>query len=82
MRNDGADLGTPSAPPIIETGIEGNSEAETEPREDSGALTDTDRSIDGKRTYKESTDHFNVKRYVSSNWQVESPKDERVQRFH
>ncbi|PSS05886.1 Cytoplasmic dynein 2 heavy chain like [Actinidia chinensis var. chinensis] len=82
ISNDVIDLGTPSAPPIIDIGREGNeSEAESELIEDSGGFTVTERSVDdGMHMPKESTDVFRGNKEVSFDWRVQSPKDEHVER--
>ncbi|PSS16057.1 Epidermin biosynthesis protein like [Actinidia chinensis var. chinensis] len=82
ISNNVIDLGTPSAPPIIDIGREGNkSEAESEPIEDSGGLTETERSVDdGIHMPKESAHVFRGNKEVSSDWRVQSLKDEHVER--
>ncbi|KAL6999812.1 hypothetical protein U1Q18_000968 [Sarracenia purpurea var. burkii] len=79
-QNPVTDLGTPSAPPIIDTGREGNnSESESESIEDyGGGLTENERNNgDG---IKEPEDGFNDNKEGSSNCRVKSPKDEHVER--
>ena len=84
ISNNVIDLGTPSAPPIIDIGREGNkSEAESEPIEDSGGLTETERSVDdGIHMPKESAHVFRGNKEVSSDWRVQSLKDEHVERYN
>ncbi|KAI8552285.1 hypothetical protein RHMOL_Rhmol06G0254600 [Rhododendron molle] len=82
MQNNVVDLGTPSAPPIVDIGREENkSAAESEPREDSGGLNGRERSFgDGMPVSNESADRFHSNREVSSDWRVKSTKEEHVQR--
>ncbi|GFZ05173.1 hypothetical protein Acr_17g0007450 [Actinidia rufa] len=81
ISNDVIDLGTPSAPPIMHIGREGNeSEAESELIKDSGGFTETERSVDdGMHMPKESADVFRSNKEVSFDWRVQSPKDEHVE---
>lgn len=75
MQNNVADLGTPSAPPIIDIG------AESEPPEDSGSLKERERnSGDGMPILNESVDCFHGNREVSSDWRAKSPKEEHIER--
>ncbi|CAL5406118.1 unnamed protein product [Camellia sinensis] len=81
MRNDVTDLGTPSAPPIIDIGREGNkSGAENELREDSEGLTEMERSFDAIHLSKESEDGFQGDKEACSDWRVQSQKNEHVER--
>ncbi|KAG5545886.1 hypothetical protein RHGRI_018143 [Rhododendron griersonianum] len=81
-QNNVVDLGTPSAPPIVDIGGEENkSGAESEPREDSGGLNGRERSFgDEMPISNESADRFHSNREVSSDWRVKSTKQEHVER--
>ncbi|CAL5364078.1 unnamed protein product [Camellia sinensis] len=81
MRNDVTNLGTPSAPPTIDIGREGNkSEAKSELREDFGGLTEMERSFDAIHLSKELEDGYQGDKEAGSDWRVQSQKDEHVER--
>ncbi|KAF7140396.1 hypothetical protein RHSIM_Rhsim06G0182800 [Rhododendron simsii] len=82
MQNNVVDLGTPSAPPIVDIGREENkSGAESEPREDSGGLNGRERGFgDEMPISNESADRFHSNTEVSSDWRVKSTKEEHVER--
>lgn len=83
MQNNVVDLGTPSAPPIVDIGREEyKSGAESKPREDSGGLIGRERSVgDGMPISRESADRFHGNREVSSDWRAKSLKEEHVERY-
>ncbi|XAR56351.1 hypothetical protein NMG60_11036803 [Bertholletia excelsa] len=81
VQSDVADLGTPSAPPILDIGREGNNcGAESDPKEDSEGLTEMNRSTDGTRMSRESLDGFCANQEVASTCRVQFSEDELVER--
>ncbi|KAA8526659.1 hypothetical protein F0562_008138 [Nyssa sinensis] len=77
MLNDSIDLGTPSAPPIMDIGGEGNkSEVESVVGKDSGRWTEIEQTGNGVRMSKESTEGFYGSKEVFSDCRAQSPKSE------
>ncbi|KAA8549956.1 hypothetical protein F0562_001636 [Nyssa sinensis] len=77
MLNDSMDLGTPSAPPIMDIGGEGSkSEVKSVVGKDSGRWTEIEQTGNAVRMSKESTEGFYGSKEVFSGCRVQSPKSE------
>ncbi|XP_059661311.1 uncharacterized protein LOC132307532 [Cornus florida] len=77
MPNDVADMGTPSAPPIMDVEGEGNkSEVERVAGKDSGSWAEIEQTGNGFRMSKESVEGFHISKDDFSDCRAQSPKSE------